>query len=81
MSRNDPQQIEELLDALGDTVSQKARQGAKNWATELRTEAQDLISQKCKGSVNREFPGEYSQKTLQEIYKADQAGAEKAHKA
>jgi bifunctional DNA-binding transcriptional regulator/antitoxin component of YhaV-PrlF toxin-antitoxin module len=41
--------------------------------------AQEIISEKKKGSINREFPGEWLDKTLKEIEEADE-NARKAKK-
>jgi RHS repeat-associated protein len=48
---------------------------------ELTTSADDFISQSCKGSVRREFPSQYLDKTLEEIRQAAKSGDAIARKA
>ena len=43
--------------------------------------AEQIISEECKGSINREFPSEMKDKKLKEIRKIDKKGNKVAKKA
>jgi RHS repeat-associated protein len=67
IARGDSAEIEEILEDAKDVLSDKAKQAGREAIKKLRTKAQDWIGQKCKGSVNQEFPSELKDKTLEEI--------------
>jgi RHS repeat-associated protein len=67
IARGDSAEIEEVLEDAKDVLSDKAKQAGREAIKKLRTKAQDWIGQKCKGSVNQEFPSELKDKTLEEI--------------
>ncbi len=48
---------------------------------ELNAKASDVIEEKCKSSINQEFPEDFLQKTLREIKKLAQSEGELARKA
>jgi len=67
-----------LLEAVTDPKKRKLiEEGIKK----LTTRADDYIAKNCKGSVNREFPGQYRDKTLEQIFKAARAGDKAARTA
>jgi hypothetical protein len=47
----------------------------------LRMRAIDIISQECRGSIMREFPSQWLNRTLEEILDAAKAGDRSAQKA
>jgi len=53
----------------------------QNALAKLRSKASDWIAQKCKGSVNQEFPSQLRNKTLQEIKQLQKQGDDAARKA
>ena len=55
--------------------------GAAAAAILLAKTAQEIISEKKKGSINQEFPGEWLDKTLGEIEEAAKKGDATARKA
>jgi RHS repeat-associated protein len=67
IAKGDAAEIETILEDARDVLSDKAKQAGREAIKKLRTKAQDWISQKCKGSVNQEFPSEMKEKTLEEI--------------
>jgi RHS repeat-associated protein len=67
IARGDSAEIEEILEDAKDVLSDKSKQLGRDAIKKLRTKAQDYIGQKCKGSVNQEFPSQLKDKTLEEI--------------
>jgi uncharacterized protein RhaS with RHS repeats len=47
----------------------------------LTTRADDFIAQNCKASVNRQFPGQFRDKTLEQIFSAARSGDRAARTA
>ena len=81
IARGDSAEIEEILEDAKDVLSDKAKQTGREAIKKLRTKAQDWIGQKCKGSVNREFPSELKDKTLEEIKNLSQGKGDLADAA
>jgi RHS repeat-associated protein len=81
IARGDADEIANLLDTAGDVLDPKLRQAAQTLLRRLRTSADDLISQECKGSIRKEFPSEYLTKTLEQILKDAKKGVDGAKKA
>lgn len=81
IARGNSAEIEEILDDAGDVLSDRVKQAAREAIKKLRTKAKDWIAQKCKGSVNQEFPGEMREKTLEEIKSLAKGKGDLADKA
>ena len=73
-ARGDVGELEALLEATGN-------QAAKSAIDRLRSRATDIIAKECKGSINREFPEQLRQKTLEEIFELAKKGDESARTA
>ena len=73
IGRGNTRQLKNLLDALGDPKLKKAAQDAID---KFSSKAEDWISKNCKGSINKKFPDEMRDKTLEEI----RNGKTQAHK-
>lgn len=81
LARGDVEELETLLDAAGDEMSPSLRDAVTKAIERLRSSAQDIISKECQGSINREFPGQLRDKTLQEIMDLAKDGDAPARKA
>ena len=76
---------DDAVGAIGEGISKGAEaignlffsDGGGRYGGDPRT-AQEIISQEKKGSVNREFPGEWRDNTYDEIQKAAAAGSASA---
>jgi RHS repeat-associated protein len=77
IARGDVQQLKNLLEALGPDERALAEQAIQKY----ESTAGDWISQSCKGSINREFPGQLRDKTLKEILDQSKSGDAVAKKA
>lgn len=77
IARGDVQQLRNLLEALGP----EERALAENAITKFESKAGDWIGKSCKGSINREFPGQLRDRTLKEILEASKSGDAVAKKA
>jgi thioredoxin-like negative regulator of GroEL len=78
-ARGDLAELETILEATtGNKAAQAAAQAAIN---RLKSRAADIIARECKGSINREFPGELLEKTLEEILKLARGGDKAAQTA
>ena len=77
IKRGDVKAIEGMMDALGPQHQAVAR----NAIQRLTSRAEDIIARECKGSINREFPEQLRQTTLEEIMKLNRAGDAAARKA
>jgi uncharacterized protein RhaS with RHS repeats len=78
LRRGDLGELEELL---GASVSDSETAAARAAIKRLQTRAQDIISKECRGSINREFPNELRDKTLQELFELEKQGNGNATKA
>jgi len=78
-----PKAIRELLDIADESggLSQGHTNALKNALQKLESTADDWISRNLKGSVNREFPSQMRNRTLDEIRRDARAGDEAAKKA
>jgi hypothetical protein len=63
IKRGDVGAIEDLLDIL----SRQEQALAPNAIQRLTSQAEQIISRECKGSINRVFPGQFRNGTLKEI--------------
>ena len=74
ISTGDVAELQTLFETTGNQAAKKAldRFGKKG---------QDLLSKECKASVKDEFPSEFLDKTLKEIYDAAKSGVERAKRA
>ena len=70
IAKGDKQKLEGLMDALGP----QERAVAEKAVERLGTKAEDIIASELRGSVNREFPGQLREKTLEEIMKLARQG-------
>jgi RHS repeat-associated protein len=67
IARGNSAEIEEILEDADSVLSDRAKQLGREAIKKFRTKARDWIGQKCKGSINQEFPSEMENKTLEEI--------------
>jgi RHS repeat-associated protein len=81
IAKGDPAEIEMILDAAGDVLQPTLRNAAREFLKDLRGTAQDMIARRCKGSINKVFPEELRNKTVEEIYKMARQGNEAARTA
>ncbi len=81
IARGNPNEIEAVLDTAGDVVKPGLRDAARALIQDLRSTAKDLIARRCKGSVNRVFPEELREKTLEEIIRLARQGNKAAQTA
>ncbi len=77
ISRGDVKGLNNILEALNDP---KLRAIAEQAIKKFSTKADDWIAQNCKGSINREFPNFFRDKTLEQIRKGTSKEAKKAWK-
>ena len=77
ISRGDVKQLEKLMEMLGPQQRALANQAIEKF----KSKATDWISANCKGSINREFPQQFREKTLKEILDASRTGDKMAKKA
>jgi RHS repeat-associated protein len=74
IGRGNTRELQELLDAIGETASPGIKEAAKKALERLTTEAEKIIAKECKGSVRAEFPEELKKKTLEEIFELAKKG-------
>ena len=79
IARGDVRDLETLLD--GNIVDDAQANTIRNALNKFKSKASDWISQKCKGSINREFPDQMRDKTLKEILDQARQGDSVAKKA
>jgi len=77
IARGNTRQIRNIMDALSDPKLRKAAQDALD---KFGSKADDWIGKNCKGSINREFPENLRDKTLEEIRRGNSAEYKKAWK-
>ena len=70
IKRGDVAAIEDLLEVL----SPQQQALARNAIQRLTSQAEQIISRECKGSINRVFPGQFRNQTLKEIMDAAKRG-------
>ncbi|HEV8436362.1 MAG TPA: RHS repeat-associated core domain-containing protein [Thermoanaerobaculia bacterium] len=81
IARGDADEIAEILEDAGEELPDKLRAAARKAVQRFRSKAKDIISKECKGSINREFPEEFRDKTLQDIWKEARGGDKAAQTA
>ena len=64
-----------------ESLSESQEALAESTLVRLSQTAQQIIAQECKGSVNREFPSELLETTLEDIYPLKSQGDDAAIKA
>ncbi len=74
IARGNTRELQELIEAVGDTAAPGIREAAKKALERLTTEAEKIIAKECKGSVRAEFPEELKKKTLEEIFELAKKG-------
>jgi ElaB/YqjD/DUF883 family membrane-anchored ribosome-binding protein len=62
-----PGEIQAVLDTAEDVLSPAAKQAAQAAIRRLQSKASDVIARECVGKINRVFPEEMREKTLEEI--------------
>jgi len=77
IARGDVRQLETLMEALAPQEQTLARSAIEK----LSSRAGDWIGKNCQGSINREFPGQFRNRTLKEILDQAKAGDSSAKKA
>jgi RHS repeat-associated protein len=77
IAKGDVQELQTLLEAASPEQSSVIRSALDKFGSR----ATDWIAKNCKGSVNREFPGELRDKTLKEILDQSRTGDAVAKKA
>ncbi|MFS1524430.1 RHS repeat-associated core domain-containing protein [Microbulbifer sp. 2304DJ12-6] len=77
IARGNTRQIRNIMDALSDPKLRKAAQDALD---KFGSKADDWIGKNCKGSINREFPENLRNKTLEEIRRGNSKEYKKAWK-
>ena len=70
-----------MLDTAGDVLSPAARKAAETAIRRLESKASDIIARECVGKINRVFPEEMREKTLEEILKLARQGNKAAQTA
>jgi RHS repeat-associated protein len=81
IARGSAKEIEAILEAGGEVLSQEARLAARAALQRLRSKASDLIARECRGSINRQFPSEMRAKTWEQILDLARKGDQAARKA
>ena len=76
-ARGDVAELEALLEAANPSQAAAIRSAIEK----LSSRAGDWIGRYCKGSINREFPGEFRDQTLKEILEQSKRGDAAAKKA
>ncbi len=76
-----PREIQAVLDTAGDVLSPAARKAAQIAIRRLESKARDIIARECVGKINRVFPEEMREKTLEEIIKLARQGNKAAQTA
>ncbi|MCL2658737.1 MAG: DUF6531 domain-containing protein [Betaproteobacteria bacterium] len=77
LMKGDIAELESLLEAANPSQAATIRSGIEKFGSR----ATDWIGRNCKGSINREFPGELRDKTLKEIMDQSKSGDSVAKKA
>ncbi|WP_231108328.1 RHS repeat-associated core domain-containing protein, partial [Xanthomonas graminis] len=78
LMRGDVGELETILEA---AATNEERASARAAINRLNTRVGDIVSKECRGSINREFPGQYREKNLQELLQDKNAGDSAARKA
>jgi len=76
-----PGEIQAILDTAGEVLSPAARQAAQTALRRLGSKASDIISRECVGKINRVFPEQMREKTLEEIIRLARQGDKAAQTA
>ncbi|SFP64516.1 RHS repeat-associated core domain-containing protein [Variovorax sp. OK605] len=77
LGKGDIAELETLLEAANPSQAATIRSGIEKFGSR----ATDWIGKNCRGSINREFPGELREKTLKEIMDQSKSGDSVAKKA
>lgn len=77
LGKGDIAELETLLEAANPTQAATIRSGIEKFGSR----ATEWIGKNCRGSINREFPGELRDKTLKEILDQSKSGDSVAKKA
>jgi RHS repeat-associated protein len=78
LTKGNVSELETILEAAS---TNEERIAARSALDRLNTRVGEIISKECKGSINREFPGQYRDKTLAEIIQDKNSGDAIAKKA
>ena len=81
IARGNSAEIEEILGDAGDVLSDRTKVLGRNALQRLRSKAGDFIARNCKGSVNKEFPSQLRDNTVEEIQNLARSGDSAAKKA
>ena len=74
IARGNTRELQELIEAVGDTAAPGIREAAKKALERLTTEAEKIIAKECEISIRAEFPGELMKKTLEQILELAKKG-------
>ncbi len=74
-------EIQMILKEAGETLAPEVRELAQHAVKRFLTKAKDIIANECKGSINKKFPSEMLDKTLQEIFELAKRGNKAAQTA
>jgi uncharacterized protein RhaS with RHS repeats len=77
ISKGDIAELQTLLEAANPQQAAVIRSGIEKFGSR----ATDWIAKNCRGSINREFPGQFKDKTLKEILDQSKTGDSTAKKA
>jgi hypothetical protein len=77
LAKGDIGELESLLEAANPEQAAAIRSGIEKFSSR----ATDWIGKNCKGSINREFPGQFKDNTLKEILDMSKSGDTAAKKA
>ncbi|WP_217698676.1 RHS repeat-associated core domain-containing protein [Pseudoxanthomonas indica] len=77
IARGDVRQLEAIMESLAPAEQQLAKEAIRKF----NSRAADWISRECRGSINREFPSQFRDKTLKEILELSKSGDSMAKKA
>jgi RHS repeat-associated protein len=77
LAKGDIAELESLLEAANPEQAALIRNGVEKFGSR----ATDWIAKNCKGSINREFPGQFKDKTVKEILDQSKTGDSVAKKA
>ncbi len=78
-ARGDVRSLTNLVES--GVLNTSQRKLAEQAIKKFSSTADDFIVQNCKGSINRKFPGQFKDKTLEQIFKAARQGDEGARTA
>jgi RHS repeat-associated protein len=79
--RGDVGEIENILSSAERVLSQELKDAARAAIQKFRSKAGDYIAQRCKGSINRKFPEELRNETLERIWRLAEQGDKAAQTA